>query len=120
MASTKLVLAMAAAILLSTVHGGTYSDYDSIHTLPNRPTMVHLFEWKWTDIANECETFLSKYGYGAVQISPPNEHLMQVQDNNMPWWIRYQPVSYKLDKSRSGTQEEFIDMVNRCNKVGVR
>jgi len=83
--------------------------------------MVHLFEWKWTDIANECETVLSKYGYGAVQISPPNEHLMQLQpDGNVPWWIRYQPVSYKLDKSRSGTAQEFVDMVNRCNKVGVR
>ena len=35
-----------------------------------------------------------------------------------PWWQRYQPVSYKMD-SRSGTEEEFIDMVRRCNDVGV-
>lgn len=31
--------------------------------------MVHLFEWKWTDIAKECENFLQYYGYGAVQVS---------------------------------------------------
>ncbi|CAF5008452.1 unnamed protein product, partial [Rotaria socialis] len=30
-----------------------------------------------------------------------------------------QPVSYKL-QSRSGTEAEFIDMVDRCNKAGVR
>lgn len=37
----------------------------------------------------------------------------------MPWWVRYQPVSYKLN-SRSGTEEEFKKMVEDCNKVGVR
>ena len=30
--------------------------------------MVHLFEWKWNDIAKECEDFLQHYGYGAVQV----------------------------------------------------
>jgi alpha-amylase len=33
--------------------------------------------------------------------------------------MRYQPVSYSLDRSRSGSRAEFIDMVNRCNAVGV-
>ncbi|KHJ88756.1 hypothetical protein OESDEN_11447 [Oesophagostomum dentatum] len=81
--------------------------------------MVHLFEWKWTDIAKECEDFLQYYGYGAVQTSPPNEHITLTQNNDVPWWVRYQPVSYKLI-SRSGNEEQFIDMVNRCNNVGVR
>ena len=35
-----------------------------------------------------------------------------------PWWQRYQVVSYKMD-SRSGTEEEFRDMVQRCNAAGV-
>ncbi|CAJ0957267.1 unnamed protein product, partial [Mesorhabditis belari] len=93
--------------------------YDRTNTLSSRQTMVHLFEWKWTDIANECENFLQNYGYGAVQISPPMEHITINQNNDMPWWVRYQPVSYKLD-SRSGTEAELQDMINRCNKVGVR
>ena len=29
---------------------------------------VHLFEWKWTDVARECETFLGPKGYTAVQV----------------------------------------------------
>ncbi|CAF1335032.1 unnamed protein product [Adineta steineri] len=86
------------------------------NSAPNRHTAVHLFEWKWTDIANECERFLGPHGYSGVQVSPPNEHAL-IQ--NRPWYERYQPVSYKL-QSRSGTEAEFIDMVNRCNNAGVR
>ncbi|CAG0880034.1 unnamed protein product [Cyprideis torosa] len=83
-----------------------------------KQAIVHLFEWKWTDIALECERFLSSAGYCGVQVSPPNEHAWLVGDN-FPWWQRYQPVSYKLE-SRSGNEAEFIDMVHRCNAVGVR
>ncbi|KIH46480.1 hypothetical protein ANCDUO_23468 [Ancylostoma duodenale] len=46
-----------------------YYWYDYPQTLPNRQTMVHLFEWNWLDIAEECENFLQYYGYGAVQAS---------------------------------------------------
>jgi alpha-amylase len=81
-----------------------------------RTVFVHLFEWRWEDIAKECENFLGPKGYAAVQISPPNEHRIAP---GFPWWERYQPVTYKLE-SRSGTREEFIDMVRRCDAVGVK
>ena len=77
---------------------------------------VHLFEWKWTDIASECETELGPSGFKAVQISPPMEH--SIQDSHT-WSERYQPVSYSIDRSRSGTRAEFVDMVARCKAVGV-
>lgn len=35
----------------------------------NRDVMVHLFEWKWHDIADECERFLAPKGYGGIQVS---------------------------------------------------
>lgn len=57
--------------------------------------------------------------HSKLQISPPMEHLWIVKNNGVPWWVRYQPVSYKL-QSRSGSRSEFISMVERCNKVGVR
>ncbi|XP_045460786.1 alpha-amylase-like [Harmonia axyridis] len=82
----------------------------------NRSTIVHLFEWKWKDIAQECEDFLSKHGYGGVQISPPNENLIL---NRRQWYERYQPVSYVLE-TRSGNEEDFKDMTERCNKAGIR
>ncbi|HEX2092596.1 MAG TPA: alpha-amylase family protein [Longimicrobiaceae bacterium] len=77
---------------------------------------VHLFEWKWTDIAAECETVLGPNGFRAVQVSPPQEHLVLPA---APWWQRYQPVSYGIDRSRSGTRAEFVNMVNRCRAAGV-
>ena len=79
-------------------------------------TFVHLFEWRWSDIAKECETFLSKHNYTAVQISPPNEHRMLL---GRPWYERYQPVSYRLE-SRSGSRDELIDMIDRCHGVNVK
>lgn len=78
---------------------------------------VHLFEWKWGDIAAECETILGPTGFAAVQISPPQEH--SLEPPNYPWSERYQPVSYSIERSRSGTRAEFIDMLTRCRNAGV-
>lgn len=80
-----------------------------------RTVFVQLFEWPWKDVAKECEHYLGPNGFAAVQVSPPQEHL---STNNSFWWERYQPVSYKI-LSRSGNEEDFKDMVQRCNKVGV-
>ncbi len=76
--------------------------------------MVHLFEWKWTDIEAEC-AYLGEKGYNAIQVSPPNEHAIRASDG-YPWWQRYQPVSYELNKSRSGSLDEFKSMVDTCWK----
>jgi alpha-amylase len=78
--------------------------------------VVHLFDWRWTDIANECETVLGPAGVAAVQISPPQEHSITP---TYDWSERYQPVSYSVARSRSGTGTEFQDMVDRCGAVGV-
>jgi alpha-amylase len=83
---------------------------------PPAAVFVHLFEWRWTDIAEECERFLGPKGYSAVQVSPPSEHAAVFAG---PWWERYQTVEYALDKSRSGTKAEFQDMVARCARAGV-
>ncbi|WP_165856012.1 carbohydrate-binding module family 20 domain-containing protein [Marinobacter sp. JSM 1782161] len=74
---------------------------------------VHLFEWSWDDVAQECENFLGPKGFSAVQVSPPQEHIQGSE-----WWTRYQPVSYTLN-SRSGDAAAFANMVSRCNAVGV-
>ncbi|XP_038066138.1 alpha-amylase-like [Patiria miniata] len=88
------------------------------HTVDNRQVIVHLFEWKWTDIADECERYLGPFGFGGVQISPPSEHRV-IRSPWRPWWERYQPVSYELT-SRSGTEIQLRDMIRRCHQAGVR
>ncbi len=76
---------------------------------------VHLFEWKWADVARECETFLGPRGFAAVQISPSSAHAVLP---NQPWYERYQPAGYELE-SRSGNRADFVDMVQRCDAAGV-
>ena len=35
---------------------------------PGRTVIVHLFNWKWNDIATECETFLGPNKFCGVQV----------------------------------------------------
>jgi alpha-amylase len=79
---------------------------------------VHLFEWKWDDVAQECEAFLGPKGFAAVQVSPASEHAV-IAEKSFPWWQRYQPVSYKI-VSRSGDRAQFSQMVDRCHAAGVQ
>jgi alpha-amylase len=83
-----------------------------------RDTIVHLFQWPWASIANECTTVLGPKGFGAVQVSPPQEHVV-LSGQNYPWWQDYQPVSYRL-VSRRGDRAAFAAMVSACHTAGVK
>lgn len=87
---------------------------------PGRSVIVHLFEWRWNDIADECERFLGPQGYGGVQVSPVHENRLELEPNFRPWSERYTPVNFQVLTTRSGTEEEFASMVRRCNAAGVR
>nr|ADQ54212.1 amylase B isoform 2 [Ips typographus] len=102
---------LAAALCISVV----VAQHDP-HFEDGRNTIVHLFEWKWSDIADECENFLSKKAYAGVQISPPSEN---PKVEGRPWWEKYQPISYVLE-NRSGNEAALADMIRRCNNVGIR
>ncbi|PPK96150.1 alpha-amylase [Kineococcus xinjiangensis] len=111
--------ALGAALALGTGLSTAAAPAAEAAVTTNRSVLVHLFEWKWTDVALECERFLGPKGFAAVQISPPQEHAIVNNDKHQyPWWQRYQPVSYKIE-SRGGTRAQFADMVRRCNAVGV-
>jgi len=97
-------LFFALLIAISSTASAVYS---------NTGAGVQLFEWSWADVATECENYLSKKGFKAVQVSPPMEHIQGSQ-----WWTRYQPVTYTLE-SRSGSEAAFKSMVSRCNAVNV-
>jgi alpha-amylase len=112
-------MARLSALLLAVLIPLAAGQWDP-NVVDPRSAIVHLFEWRWNDIADECERFLGPMGYAGVQTSPPNENVVAVNEYaNRPWWERYQPVSYKLI-TRSGTEDEFASMVSRCNAVGVR
>ena len=89
----------SALLGLSAVNAQWATNYQSGHA-----GMVHLFEWHWGWIADECESILGPKKWGGVQISPPNENRII---NNRPWWERYQPISYKLE-TRSGDRNALF------------
>ncbi|HEX6870369.1 MAG TPA: alpha-amylase family protein [Micromonosporaceae bacterium] len=80
----------------------------------SKDVIVQLFEWNWASVASECQNFLGPRGYGYVQVSPPQEHVLGQQ-----WWVAYQPVSYRIE-SRKGTRAQFQSMVNTCHSAGVK
>lgn len=59
---------MYLKLLLLALSGAVLGDHEWTNQLPYRSTIVHLFEWKWKDIADECERFLGPKGFGGVQV----------------------------------------------------
>nr|AHX03180.1 Der f 4 allergen [Dermatophagoides farinae] len=109
------ILITVLTLLVSLFVNGD-SKFSNPHFIGNRSVITHLMEWKYDDIGDECERFLGPYGYGGVQVSPVNEHAIM---DGRPWYERYQPVSYDIH-TRSGDEQQFRRMVQRCNKAGVR
>jgi len=80
--------------------------------------IVQMFDWPWTAISSECSTVLGPDGYGAVQISPPQEAVV-LAGSGYPWWQAYQPVAYDLN-SRFGTQAQLASMISACHAAGIK
>jgi alpha-amylase len=84
-------------------------------TLNPPNTFVTLFKWRWNDIATECAQFLGPKGFGAVQISPPEECISADH-----WWNMYQPVNYRNLVSDMGDAAQLQSMITACHNAGVR
>ena len=49
--------------------------YTETHCKDSKQAIVHLFEWSWDAIADECTKVLGPKGFCGVQVSPPMEHI---------------------------------------------
>lgn len=54
-------MAQVSALILISLANSVFGQFDP-NFVGNRQGIVHLFEWKWTDIADECENFLGPKG----------------------------------------------------------
>ena len=61
-----LLVVLVLGVLAGSARGAYHGNY---HCVAGRDAMVHLFEWKWTDIAAECERFLGPQGFCGVQVN---------------------------------------------------
>ncbi|KAB1906631.1 ATPase [Micromonospora sp. AMSO1212t] len=109
--AAALALSLAASLLVPVTAAAPPA---AAATPGAKKVIVQLFEWNWTSVAAECTSTLGPKGYGYVQVSPPQEHV-----NSSPWWVSYQPVSYRIE-SRKGTRAQFQSMVNTCHAAGVK
>jgi alpha-amylase len=119
----RFVAAAATAVLTAAlVTAGAARQADRAEASAASPgahdVIVHLFEWPWASVANECTTQLGPKGFGGVQVSPPQEHVV-LPGQGYPWWQDYQPVSYRLS-SRRGDRAAFAAMVSTCHAAGVK
>lgn len=64
--STALILKLIA--ILPVALGFPKITQFDLNQLEDRSVIVHLFEWKFSDIGLECERFLGPHGFGAVQV----------------------------------------------------
>jgi len=60
-----MVLLYLVCLLLSVANIHAQKDPNVVE---GRSAIVHLFEWKFNDIADECERFLAPRGYAGVQV----------------------------------------------------
>jgi alpha-amylase len=111
------VTVLAAAGLAYAVRRAEQADASEA-TPGARDVIVHLFEWPWSSVANECTNVLGPKGFGGVQVSPPQEHVV-LAGRGYPWWQDYQPVSYRL-AGRRGDRATFAAMVATCHAAGVK
>lgn len=105
------LVALCAVLLPGVTAGGPRAGA----TTGDRDVIVHLFGWPWASVGAECAGHLGPAGVGAVQVSPPQEHVVLP---GHPWWQDYQPVSYRL-VSRRGDRAAFAAMVRACHDAGV-
>ncbi|MEV4625426.1 carbohydrate-binding module family 20 domain-containing protein [Micromonospora sp. NPDC049523] len=109
---------LVAALLVGTVGRPAEQATASPASPGSKDVIVHLFQWPWASVANECTTVLGPKGFGGVQVSPPQEHVV-LPGRGYPWWQDYQPVSYQLT-SRRGNRAAFASMVQTCHNAGVK
>ena len=108
-----LALSLTALVAVPLVRAATNSPAAAA---AGDDVIANLFMWPWTSVAAECTSVLGPAGYGAVQVSPPEDSI-SVSGN--PWWDVYQPAAYDLN-GRMGTRQQFAAMVSTCHAAGVK
>ncbi|XP_072161681.1 alpha-amylase A isoform X1 [Bemisia tabaci] len=87
----------------------------------DRRVIVHLFEWPFDAIKEECKNVLGPQKFGGVLVAPIAENLLVQSSGGVrrPWWEIYQPLSWNI-QTRKGNEQQFKEMVEVCNKNNVR
>ncbi|MBE4579214.1 alpha-amylase [Vibrio navarrensis] len=76
--------------------------------------ILHAFDWRYDEIGAQAEK-INQMGYASVLVSPPLRSAKSAK-----WWQRYQPQDYRVIDNFLGNTEDFRNMVQALEAVGVR
>ena len=77
-------------------------------------TILHCFDWKYTDITAELEN-IAKAGFTSIQTSP-----VQAPVKNDTWKWLYQPLGFSFGTNVLGTKEELRQLCEEADKYGIK
>lgn len=77
-------------------------------------TILHCFDWKYTDIQAELEN-IAKAGFTSIQTSPA-----QPSEGTGAWYWLYQPTSFTAGENDLGTPEELKALCEAADEYGIK
>lgn len=88
--------------------------------------MLHCHNWPLSAIENNLER-IAAAGYNSIQVSPiqrirqPDPNEISAQEPTGPWWLLYQPVSFKdIGNYKLGTEAEFKSLCDKAEQKGMK
>ena len=83
----------------------------------NHIRLLHLFNWKLTDITNELK-LVKEQNFNAILINPLQE-LKEDSPNTLPWWMSYQPRSFNIGNPY-GSKEELALLCEKAEHYDIK
>lgn len=71
-------------------------------------TILHAFNWTFNEIIERLPE-IKNFGYSAILTSPIS------YSKGGEWWMRYQPIDFRLIASPLGAKEDFINLITSAN-----
>lgn len=77
--------------------------------------ILHMLQWPLKHIIKELDE-IKNQGFNTIQISP----MQGMKENNITWWLVYQPTNFKVGNQIIGTKEDLIELCNEARKRDIK
>lgn len=79
-----------------------------------RKIILHMFQYPIRDIIKFLPEIKTQ-GFTDIQISP----IQPLKQDDGPWWILYQPISFSIGNTMIGNKDELIDLCTKARDYGI-
>ena len=99
------------------VTGSSSVDYGLMDTC-QEGTILHCFDWKYTDIIEELPN-IAAAGFTSVQTSPAQPGGGPSTETGTWWWL-YQPLDFAIGTNYLGTKDELQELCTEAEEYGIK